>query len=141
MESENNQSALILKWITGKTLSNDILNGSDKLRNISIYLDLLKTQGRRTYLRLKDVNIDLIKEYLSVCSWDLLLDFLKKIIDELNVCHVCKVELQNINDEIFKCSRCLLYYHEKCENGRKLDNLGLSSQYFICKNCFFIAAA
>lgn len=139
METENIQSAFVLKWLTGEIPSN-ILNGSEKLRNISVYLDRLKKQGSRTYLRLQEVKLEVIKEYLSDCSWDLLIDFVKKNIDELNVCHVCEVELHNINNEIFKCSRCLLYYHERCKEGQKLNDLDLSSQYFICKNCFFIAA-
>lgn len=129
----------MMKWLTGEFPNNDILDESKKLRNISFYLDQLKKQGSRSYLRLMDINVEVIKQYLSECSWNLLEDFLRKNKHELNVCHVCKFELLN-NNGIFKCSRCLLYYHDECEDRQTLNDSDLSGQYLICKNCYFMAA-
>lgn len=133
-ETQSNKAKLILEWILNDELSEDILNGNQKVQNIMFYLDKMKNHD---YLRLfEDVDLGLIKRFLTTSSWILLQDFKKKHINDKWTCQKCNSFLKQ-NQKIWQCEKCLFWFHGKCMASQTIKDKNSVDETLMCFQCFF----
>lgn len=127
-ESTSNKISLILKWIFGPKSHEKYVSG-EKIANITTILQRLKFNS---YLRLLEIDMNIMKEHMTESSWTLFEDFKEKRKDDKWKCPQC-FSLFTENAEKYKCGRCLLWFHTKCSQPRTSQKDGVS----LCTSCFF----
>lgn len=133
-ETQSMKTKMILTWILNEEPSEDILNGKKKVQNVTTYLNKMKNNS---YLRLfEDVDLTMIKDFMTSTSWILLQDFREKHINDKWICPKCNSFLRT-NQKFWQCERCLFWYHEKCLTGHIVKARGNSSEMLLCGVCFF----
>lgn len=130
-ESDEVKISIVLKWIMQQEPCADILSGKEVIKNIVAYLDKMNYNG---YLRLFDIDLNLLKTYMTSISWSLLQDYASKHKNDLWVCPHCKLIFKG-NDVKWRCERCLFWYHENCAQPKKLT--GQDGSYILCFTCLF----
>lgn len=131
LEADESKVELVLKWInTGDC--EDILSGNKKVQNMRMLLEGMAFNG---YLRiLKDVEPNLIKNYLSSTSWSSFERFRKEHEDDKVICPYCK-NCFDQNKTFWKCCRCLFYFHTTCAAPKRLRTK--DDIYEMCVKCAF----
>lgn len=130
-ESNNSKVSLVLKWIMQGDPYAEILSGKEVIKNITIHLDKMNYNG---YLRLFDIDLHVLKNYMTEASWILLQDYASKHKNDAWVCPLCKL-IFKLNEYKWRCARCLFWYHGECSKPKKLceENTG----YILCLSCLF----
>lgn len=128
------QVSMILKWIFAGDKYEKIMTGSEKLTNITTRLEKMKYNG---YLRLFEIDMNIVKEYMTDSSWILYQDFKKKRERDAWKCPLCTLILEQ-NASNWKCHRCLFHFHEKCSKPMKTKLNGNSGESIsLCSTCLF----
>lgn len=131
-ESEVMQVSLICKWIFGSDKTQDILSGKEKMRNITMQLTKMRFNG---YLRLFELDMNIVKDFMTESSWTLFEDFKTKHHEDAWKCPICS--MQFVQDSLkWKCGRCLFWYHEKCTKARETRQQDFENAS-LCSSCFF----
>lgn len=136
VESEDIKITMILKWIlgSGSTAYDGILNEKSKISNITVLLEKMKFNG---YLRLFEVDMNILKKYMTESSWILFEDFKTKREKDTWKCPQCTTLFVQ-NTLKWNCDRCLFSYHEKCTKERKIKcKKNFGEDYSLCDSCFF----
>lgn len=136
-EPTQKKAELLLKWISNNGSLDGILNGTTKITNITTKLKDMKYNG---YLRLFDIDLTIIKTFMSENSWILLQDFKLKHKQDKWMCPQCHLFLEQ-DSSTWQCDRCLFWHHEKCSSPKEIrrqENLGLP--FRLCLACFFVLA-
>lgn len=130
-ETIENQISLIVKWIYGADKASEgVLNGANKIVNITMHLEKM---NYNRYLRLFEVDMEVVRKYMSVSSWTLFEDFKKKHLQDIWICPHCSTFLEQTIK--WKCERCLFWYHEKCTKAQKIANS--NENITLCNACLF----
>lgn len=129
-ESNDAKISMIIKWILTSGSHEGILSGAEKITNIPTRLKAMKFNG---YLRLWEVDTNILKNFMSESSWTLLTDFKTKHKDDAWKCPHCNSFFAH--DQVkWRCERCIFFYHEKCAKERKIKGI---EGYSLCDSCFF----
>lgn len=131
-EDEETQIKLILKWVLQTEMRADVLDKNEKIRNITTYLEKMKYNG---YLRLLDIDLNMIKNYFTPASWALLEQYLKAHGNDKLICPQCK-QCFGPADIKWKCERCLFWNHQNCTKPKTIKN-GSGANSNLCFSCFF----
>lgn len=138
-ETDFNKKKLIFKWIGGAINDDSTLNETEKIKNITVYLDKLSNpENKNSFLRFREIDNHILMNCVSTASLKLLEDFLEKHEKDNIMCHSCGKIVEKKNP-IFNCSRCLLSYHTMCEIKQTVVDEEI--QYDVCKNCFYYESA
>lgn len=130
-ECVENKIHIILRWIFGLDSYENVLKGKEKITNFSIRLDNMQC-GR--YLRFFEIDMSIMKDYLTENSWRLFNDFKLKRQADAWKCRFCAV-IFNEKKMYWKCARCLLQFHQKCSKARSVKVKG--DEYSLCDTCLF----
>lgn len=130
-ESDDGKIMLLLKWIMQDEPYEQILSGQQVIKNITIQLNKMNYNG---YLRLFDIELNILKNYMSDTSWNSLQDFASKRRSDSWVCPHCK-HLFVSNEVKWRCERCLFWYHRMCAQPKELH--GENTIFILCFSCLF----
>lgn len=126
--------AMVLKWILASDKHDNILSGEEKLTNITVRLGKMKFNG---YLRLFEIDMNIIKDYMTDSSWTLYKDFEKKHKKDAWKCPQCSLIFEKSASK-WKCHRCLFYFHNKCSKPMQTKlNENSGEGIPLCNSCFF----
>lgn len=131
-ESAEKKISIILKWIFGSISCENYLSGSDKIKNIIMHLERMKFNG---YLRLFEIDLFILKSYMTENSWIMYNDFKEKHREDAWKCPQCS-NLFSKNAQKYQCVKCLFWYHEKCSPPRNFSKQS-STNVSMCTCCFF----
>lgn len=133
-ESDQMKIPMILKWIFGLDPYENIISGKEKIKNITVQLSKMGFNG---YLRLFEIDMNILKDFISESSWTLFEDFKSKRRLDAWKCPQCS-SLFSKNSLKWKCERCLFWHHEKCAKARNIKQKEEpTSQVSLCDSCFF----
>lgn len=132
-ETDEMKISIILKWIFGLESYENVINGKEQIKNITVRLNKMKFNG---YLRLFEIDMNILKGFMSECSWKLFEDFKSKHELDSWKCAQC-TSLFKSGSMKWKCDRCRFCYHEKCTQAKKIQRKELQSEYSLCNSCFF----
>lgn len=128
------KTSLILKWIFGSESFENVISGEEKIKNITARLDKMSSNG---YLRLFEIDVNILKGLLSDSSWILFEDFKTKRQLDAWKCPQC-ASFFIVSSLKWKCERCLFWYLEKCTKARKImQKEEPESDVSLCNSCFF----
>lgn len=118
-ESDKIKISMILKWIFGFDSYENIISGKEKIKNIMVRLQKMGFNG---YLRLFEIDMSIIKDFMSESSWILFEDFKsKRQLDEWKCPHCSS--LFSSDSMKWKCDRCLFWHHVKCAKAILVSSL------------------
>jgi rubredoxin len=124
---------IILNWMKQQKID-EILSGKEVIQNITVHLFSMQHNG---YLRiLHDVDMNLIKVYLSETSRILFEQFKQDHLSDGWICPMCTKHF-GLSDSKWKCSKCLYVYHNSCAIGHAFDNVD-NTIYLLCSSCAFL---
>lgn len=129
-ESDETKLSMMIKWILASGSHESILSGAEKITNIPTRLKAMKFNG---YLRLWEIDTNILMNCMTESSWTLFSDFKTKHKDDAWKCPLCNSFFAH-NQVKWKCERCIFFYHEKCAKGRKIKGI---EDYSLCDSCFF----
>lgn len=135
-ESDASRVEIILKWIlNGESIVN-IISGTHKITNITSRLDSMKYNG---YLRLLEIDLSIIRSYMTENSWILLEDFKQKHLQDKWICPQCHSILEQ-GTRKWQCGKCLFWHHEKCSKPKEIKRSvkDPDSTSLFCLACFFV---
>lgn len=128
------KTKLVLQWIMSDKLYQ--AKAEEKIQNICILLNKMKYNG---YLRLFEIDMSIVKKYMTDTSWTLFKDFEEKRKNDEWICPHC--ELMCKKDQVrWKCLRCLYWYHFDCSQPKEIKAKIISGgvdTYNLCFGCFF----
>ena len=129
LELRRLQAKILLLWITGV----EPQKGTKILADVKCYLDAMKF---REYMRLFDadeVDLSVLKSWLTAAAFKDLLQFKKDHFYESWICPKCHLELSKAQVKqkgIEICYKCLFWFHKKCM-GAPVVNY----DYTFCSAC------
>lgn len=124
---------MILNWMKLQKID-EILSGKEVVQNITQHLSAMQHNG---YLRiLHDVDINLIKVFLSQTSCTLFEQFKQSHLNDGWICPACR-KFFGQTDSKWKCSRCLYFFHNFCTIGHAFD-IDDNTKYLLCGTCVFL---
>jgi rubredoxin len=122
---------MVLNWLRLSDKIEDIMSGKQQVQNIT---ELLTDMHYNRYLRIvHDIDLNLIKVFLSETSWMLLQQFKTHHFNDGWICPSCKKYFQML-DSKWKCSRCLFFYHSLCAMGHAYA-MNNNTTYLLCGIC------
>lgn len=130
METEGAQIALIFRWILQ---SDNQQEQTDEIKNITLHLKNMPLNG---YLRIFELDFDIVKKCMSDTSWILFLDFKEKRQNDSWICPHCK-KFATVMEQRWKCDRCLFFFHTNCTKPQ-YTNFTASTFENFCFDCFTI---
>lgn len=129
------RAKLILKWLLPDDLYKKVKDG-EKLQNICVHLENMKYNG---YLRLFEVDMSIVKDYMTPTSWSLFQDFQNKREKDTWICPHCSVACGK--DTVrWKCMRCLFWFHPACTQPKIIKTnteTNCEITYDLCFCCLF----
>lgn len=130
-ETTENRIAMILKWMCGSNPFENILKGAEKMKNVVFFLEKMKFNG---YLRLFQIDMNIVKNCMSDSSWTLYLDFKKRRENDTWKCQQCSsLLLPNVSK--WQCAGCLFWIHQECAKPK--TNKYRGEEFSICPACLF----
>lgn len=102
-----------------------------KMQNICMHLTSMTANG---YLRLFEIDMTVMKDYMTETSWTLFRNFQEKHMHDPWICSHCNANC-NDNENRWKCLRCLLWFHAACSKPQIISSSGNKTNY--CLTCFF----
>lgn len=86
------------------------------------------------YLRIFEIDLDIIKKYMTETSLILFLDFKEKRQNDAWICPLCQ-DIATVMQQRWKCARCLFFIHTSCAKP-KYSNWNADSLEHFCFDCF-----
>lgn len=126
-ESENAKISIILDWL----MPNEKFTEETKIQNITFLLNKMDFNG---YLRIFEVEFEIIRNHLTDTSWNLLQDFKQKRQNDAWVCPSC-MQFVGVMQQRWKCARCLYFYHTHCVQPNYIKGTNEIFDNF-CSKCF-----
>lgn len=130
-ESRSKQLEIVLKWFLDADSVKNVLNGTMTIQNITEHLEKMKFNG---YTRLFDIDLSILKEYLTERSFTLLNAFKIRRKADSCICPQCTFHIE-VYDTKWNCERCLFWWHGSCSQFKEVTNS--DNNYKLCYGCFW----